>query len=143
MIKLPPDITFVIQIVSFLVFWLLMKRLLFTPVEHVLQARAARTLGERERAEAMRAEAAALTTEIDAALAEARLDGMSRAEEIRRQGELEERSVLERSRNEAAVLLSRERAITSAQVEAARAPLAADAERLADAVVVKVLGRAA
>lgn len=143
MIKLPPDITFVIQIVSFLLFWQLMKRMLFTPVERALQVRAARTVGDRERAEAMQAEAAVLGAEIDAALAEARLDGMRRVEEIHRQNESEERSILERSRTEAAAVLARERAVTSAQVDAARAPLAADAERLAGAVVVKVLGRAA
>ena len=143
MIQLPPDYTFYIQLVSFLIFWQLMRWALFTPVQDVLRARAERTTGARVRAESLTAEAWALTVEVDAALAEARAEGHRQGEEIRRRSEAEAQRIVERYRNEAMALLERERAMTTSQVEAARVPLRQDAERLDGDVVAKLLGRAA
>lgn len=142
MIKLPPDITFVIQIVSFLVFWQLMKWVLFTPVQAALRARAARTTGDKSRAETLRTEATGLLAEVDAALKDARLEAMRVTEDVRRRSEAEEQEILTRYRERAAALLERERAVTTAQVETARAPLRGEAERFATSVVARVLGRA-
>ena len=143
MIKLPPDWTFVAQIVCFLVFWQLMRWPLIGPVQRALEARAARTKGDRARAEELRAEAATLTARIDAELGEGRREGAREAEDIRRRAEAEEQSILGRYRDKALALLERERAATAEQVAAARAPLRAEADRLAGAVVAKVLGRPA
>ena len=143
MIELPPDITFVIQVVSFVIFWQVMRLLLFIPVQNVLDARAERTLGDRARAETVRAQAAARQGEVAAALGEARRQGTREGEAIRRQGEAEEREIVARYRSEAVALLERERAATDVQIAAARGPLKAEAERLAAGVVAKVLGRAA
>ncbi len=143
MIKLPPDITFVIQLVGFVVFWQLMRVLLFTPMQQALKTRNERTGGSRTRAEAIIVEAAELDTSIQAKLTEAKREGAQRADEIRRGAEVEEHAILERHRIEAAALLERERALTDAQVAAARGPLEAEATRLAEDVVRHVLGRAA
>ena len=143
MIKLPPDITFVIQVVSFLIFWQIMKWVLFTPVQSVLEARAARTSGARAHAQALQAETQAQAAEIDVVLGQARQQGMREAEEIRGRSEAQERAVLDRARADALALLERERAITRAQLDAAREPLRTDVERLAGWVIAKVLGRPA
>jgi F-type H+-transporting ATPase subunit b len=143
MIKLPPDWTFVAQIVCFLVFWQLMRWAVFEPVQRVLEGRAARTTGDRARAEALRVEAEALAACVEAELAEGRREGAREADEIRRRAEAEEQAILARYRAEARAVLERERAATSTQVAAARAPLRADADRLGASVVAKLLGRAA
>ena len=143
MIKLPPDWTFLAQLVSFLVFWQFMKWALFGPVQRVLEARAARTTGNHARAETLRTEVAALTAEVDAELNEGRRAGAREAEEIRRRAEAQEQAILTRYRDEAQQLVERERASIRQQVEAVRAPLRSEAERLASNVVTKVLGRAA
>lgn len=143
MIKLPPDITFVIQLVTFVVFWQLMKVLLFTPMQQALKRRAESTDGARTRAEALIAESAQIDVSIQAGLAEARKLGASQAEEIRRAGEAEEHGILDRYRSQATDLLDRERASTEAQVRETRTPLQGEASRLADSVVTRVLGRAA
>ena len=143
MIKLPPDITFVIQLVGFVVFWQLMRVILFTPMQAALKKRAEGTVGVRARAESMSAEAADIEQRIQSALADARREAAKRAEEIRRNSEAEEHAILERHRGEAAALLERERTSTEAQVREARAPLEAEADRLAERVVTRVLGRAA
>ena len=143
MIKLPPDITFVIQLVGFVVFWQLMRVLLFTPMEQALKARAVRTSGARDRADALTTEAAEIDATIQAGLAAAKKEGADRADDIRRQAESTEHGIVARYRDEAAALLERARGETRAQVETARAPLASEASRLADSVVRRVLGRAA
>ena len=143
MIKLPPDITFVIQLVGFVVFWQLMRVLIFLPMQQALKRRAQQTGGARVKAEGLIAEAAQVDTSIEAALAEARRDGAARADEIRRRAEAEEHAVATRYRDEASSLLDRERGLTTSQVQSARAPLESEATRLADDVVRRVLGRAA
>lgn len=143
MIKLPPDITFIIQLVSFVVFWQLLRVMLVEPMQRVLAARAERTSGARTRAESVTAEAAQLAASIEAGLADAKRAGSREAEEIRRRAEGDEQAILSRYRDEAATVLERERVLTASQVDAARAPLDAEATRLAESVVRKVLGRAA
>jgi F-type H+-transporting ATPase subunit b len=142
-IKLPPDITFVIQLVGFVVFWQLMRVLIFSPMQQALKVRAEKTGGARTRAEALVAEAAQIEATVQAGLAEAKKDGAQRADEIRRRAEGEEQAIVARYRGEAAALLEKERAQTEAQVSSARAPLDSEAARLAENVVRRVLGRAA
>jgi F0F1-type ATP synthase membrane subunit b/b' len=142
-IKLPPDITFLIQVVSFLIFWALMRVLVFLPAERALARRRERTAGAQSQAEALRTEAAGLVAERRAAIDAARTEGMQQADQIRRRAEAEEHEVLARHHATAQELLERERAATAAQVEAARGPLRAQAQTLAAEIVVKVLGRAA
>ena len=143
MIKLPPDITFVIQLVGFVVLWQLMRVIIFVPMQQVLKMRAERIGGARTRAEALVAEAAQVDTSIETGLAEAKKDGAQRAEEIRRRAEANEQAILTRYRGEATTLLRRERALTESQVSSARAPLESEAARLAESVGRRVLGRAA
>jgi F-type H+-transporting ATPase subunit b len=142
-IKLPPDITFVIQLVAFVVLWQVLRVVLFVPMQKALKVRAERTEGSRMRAEALLAEAAQIEASIQAGLAEAKKDGALRADEIRRRAETEEHAILARYRGQAAALLERERALTDAQISSARAPLEAEAARLAGSIVQQVLGRAA
>jgi F-type H+-transporting ATPase subunit b len=142
-IKLPPDITFVIQLVGFVVFWQLMRVIIFIPMQQALKARAERTVGARARADELIAEASQLNASVQAGLAEAKKEAALRADEIRRRAEADEHVIMARYRAEAATVLERERALTESQVAGARAPLDAEAARLADDVVRRVLGRAA
>jgi F0F1-type ATP synthase membrane subunit b/b' len=142
-IKLPPDITFVIQLVGFVVLWQVLRVVLFVPMQQALKVRAERTGGARTRAAAFVAEAAQIEASIQAGLTEAKRDGALLADEIRRRAEAEEQTILARHRGEAASLLERERALTDSQISSARAPLESEAARLAGSVVQRVLGRAA
>jgi len=142
-IKLPPDITFLIQLVTFVVFWQVMRVLLFQPVQRALEARKLQTTGARREAEGLEAEATSIRSQIASRLEEARLRGAAEAEEIRRRGESREREILGRYHDQAAALLENERSITANQVHTVRAPLHAEAERIAETVVAKILGRTA
>lgn len=143
MIKLPPDISFLIQLVVFVAFWQLMRVIIFLPMQRALKTRAERTRGARERAETLIVEAAQLQASFEAGLTEAKRAGARQAEEIRRRAEAEEQVIVSRYRAEAAAVLERERALTESQVVAVRVPLQSEAARLAADVVRRVLGRAA
>ena len=143
MIKLPPDITFIIQLVGFVILWQLMRVIIFVPMQRALSTRVERTAGARVRADALIAEAVGIDASIEAGLAGARKDGAARADEIRRRAEVDEQAILTRYSGEAAAVLERERALIESQVSSARAPLESEAARLAESVVWRVLGRAA
>ncbi len=144
MIELPPDWKTVFTVIAaFVVFWQVMGWAVFLPAQRTLKARAERTIGDRARAQALGAEAGTITANIEAQLSEGRREGMRAADGIRRAAETNEQSILGRYRDQALALLERERSATDAQVAAARAPLRAEAERLAAGVVAKVLGRSA
>jgi len=143
LIKLPPDITFLIQIVSFLIFWGLMRMILFKPVQEALAKRGVQTTGATERAAELHADAERLQAEAAVKLTAARDGGTAAAVEIKKNAERDEQAILERFATEATALLEKERAVTASQVEEVKAPLRADAEALADEVVARVLGRAA
>lgn len=137
------NITLVIQLVGFVIFWRLMRAIIFVPMQRALKTRAEQTGGARTRADALIAEAVEIDASIEAGLAEAKKDGAARADEIRRRAEGDEQAILTRYRGEAATVLERERALTDSQVSSARAPLESEAARLAQSVVRRVLGRAA
>ena len=143
MIKIPPDITFVIQLVGFVVFWQLMRVLLFTPMQQALKTRAERTDGARTRAEALVAEAAQIAASIQTGLAEAKKDGARRAEDWASdllEGEgMRSWNAIGSSRRRSSSANARSRTRRSSR----RGPLETEASRLAENVVRRVLGRAA
>ena len=72
MLTFPPDSSFLIQIVLFILLWIGLKRLLFDPVMHVLEARDARTSGLNREAAAMKASAEQSAAEYERRMHEVR-----------------------------------------------------------------------
>ena len=72
MLTFPPDISFVVQVVSLLVLWFGLKRLIFDPTQSVLEERAARTSGARQAAAETRASADRRAAEYEAQIAATR-----------------------------------------------------------------------
>lgn len=140
MIAFPPDITFVIQIVSFLVLWLGLKRLIFDPVLAVIDERSARTTGVREEAAQLRLNAEAAETDFDGRMLQVREDVGRQTDASRTATEEEERQVLATAREQAAATLKAQRDQIRSQANAARAELAGEAGQLAQLIVAKVVG---
>ena len=84
MLTLPPDFTFLVQFGTFGVLVLVLSRLLFAPFLEVLAERAARTIGDVEKAAASRAEVAALSARVDAELAKARADAKAEVDAVKK-----------------------------------------------------------
>jgi F-type H+-transporting ATPase subunit b len=141
MLTFPPDISFLIQIASFLVLWFALKRLLFDPVLHVLEEREARTTGARKQAAADRAQADLSAAEYERRMHDVRLALVADAEAARNAARAEERRVVTEARDHANAQLTRLRESLAAQVQAAAPVVTAEAEGLAARIVEQVVGR--
>lgn len=141
MLQLPPDETFYVEIVLFLVFAFALAKLIWTPTLHVLEEREKRTHGAQEEAARMQVEAAALEKTMQASIEQARVAGNDAGDSLRRDAEAEERRELEAAQADAARLLDDVRRRVAAEAEQARAELRGQAEALARAAAGKILGR--
>ncbi|HVM97426.1 MAG TPA: ATP synthase F0 subunit B [Candidatus Acidoferrales bacterium] len=141
MLTLPPDFTFVIQLVSFLILWMGMKRLLFDPMIQVLEQREARTAGARQTAAELRAAAEGSAADYDRRLQEVRVKVGAEAQSSRATIEAEERKRIGEARDQAAAQLAQLRESLARQTEEARAGIAAEAQTMAAQMVERVVGR--
>src|SRR5437867_2016497 len=101
MLKIPPDYTFVLQILIFVVFWLLMKRLWVDPALRILHERSRRSEGAIREAESLQAEAERMRAAHAAALDEAKGEAQREMQEIVRHAEVEQQRLIGEARAEA------------------------------------------
>ncbi len=141
MLTFPPDLTFVIQIVSFLVLWFGLKRLLFDPVLHVLEERESRTAGVRRQAAEVAAAAETSAAEYGRRMQEIRLALAAEADATHTAVQAEERRLLSEARDQANAQLARLRERLSTQTLAARPAVALEASDLAARILERVVGR--
>jgi F-type H+-transporting ATPase subunit b len=141
MLTFPPDISFVIQIVSFIILWVGLKRLLFDPFIQVLETRESRTTGANREAVTMKAEAAQSAAEYERRMHEVRQSLAVDAETARQATQTEERRVLSESREQASTQLTQLRDNLRRQAEAVRPTLATEARDLAAQMFERVVGR--
>ena len=142
MLKIPPDYTFLLEIVLFVALWLVLKRLWFDPALRVIRERAARSEGAIAEARAVQADAERLRSEHAGALDQARGEAQREMQEMMRTAETEQKRLLDDARNDARRTLGDARVRIAEEVEDARRTLRAEAETIAQEVVRKVLGRA-
>lgn len=141
MLTFPPDITFAIQVASFFILWLGLKRLLFDPVIHVLEAREARTTGLRAEAAGLRTAAEGAAREYAHRMHEIRSQLAAEAEQQRTATQSDERQLITAARQQASTELLQVREQLHREAEAARASLAAEAQDLAVRMLERVSGR--
>jgi len=141
MLTFPPDISFVFQIVLFIVLWVGLKRLLFDPVLHVLETRDARTSGLNREATAMKASAEQSAAEYERRMAAARLQISAQAEAQRAAAHTEERQLTAAARQEASSRLMQLRETLAGEAEAARGAIAAEARDLSVRMFERAVGK--
>lgn len=142
MLEIPPEPAFYVWIVVFFAFAACLKPLILTPSQEVLAKRAEKTSGAQAEARAMRSEVQAMGEEFDRKLSEARLAGASGGDEIRREAEERERTILDQARADAAGTLETIRSEIASERDTARSSLEGDARDLARIAADKILGRA-
>ena len=143
MLTFPPDISFVVQIVSFLVLWFGLKRLLFDPTLKVLDERERRTAGAQKAAAELRETATSAAADYDQRLHDIRLKLAGETEAARNAIQTDERKVLADAREQATAQLSQLRERLTRQVGEARPALASEAAALAQQMTDRLLGRPA
>ena len=106
MLTLPPDFTFVIQLGTFLVLFLVLSKLLFAPFVELLAEREARTTGDIASAAASRAEVQTLLAHVDAELARARAGATAEVDAIRAKTREEAAELFRAAQNDASARLA-------------------------------------
>lgn len=142
MLAIPPDFTFIVQIISFFILWMGLKRLVWDPMLVVLEQREERTRGARRLADELRATADVSAGEYERRVQEVRSAVVSESQTARANVETEERRILDAARTQASTQLAQLRDNLSKQAESARGGIASEAQGLARDMVQRVVGRA-
>ncbi len=141
MLAFPPDFTFLIQIVSFLILWQLLRKLAWEPMLAVLQEREERTAGNRRRAEALRGEAQESQRRYEEEMGRARARMHAEVSKVRAQIQEQERAAIQLARREASERLAAQRAALAKEAEAVRVAFAEQAQELSRVIAARLLGR--
>ena len=135
------DLSLVLQIVLFLVFWAILRRVLFAPMGRLMEERERRTEGVQQQARAMLEEGKQLQAEYEAAIAKARTEGEAIKSEIRAEAARARDRIIAQGHEAAAQTTESVRAEIRRELEDARKTVAQEAESLAYEMAEKVLGR--
>jgi F-type H+-transporting ATPase subunit b len=138
-----PDLSVLWVIFFVLVLTILLDRLLFRPLQGVMQQRAEATRSARALAERSATEARAATEEFERKTAAARAGIYRQMDEMRKTALAERSEILTRTRAEAEAEIAAASAQLQAETEEARRRLAADADALGAAAAERILGRRA
>jgi len=143
MLAFPPDITFVIQLVSFFVLLLVLNRLLFQPFADLLAERSSRTEGAKAEATRDQAEAQALAQRVETELDRARSKALAEADAIRRETRERETAIYTEAKSAGAARLAILREEIAKERDQALRALREDAKTLAAGMVEAVFGPSA
>ncbi len=143
MLTFPPDITFVIQLLSFFLLLFLLKGMLFDPFQELLVVREQRTEGDAQLAVNETAEAEALAKKVELELAKAREEAMGEVDTLRRATKEEEAALFAGAREASSRKLAEMRSEIAGARESASQALRAEASALAEDMAAAVLGQGA
>ncbi|UFS72288.1 ATP synthase F0 subunit B [Geomonas sp. RF6] len=135
------DITFVIQLVNFLVLMLLLNQFLYKPVRKVLAQRTAEISGAKEKSAAVDAEVQEKMAEYEARLRAIRSSAADERGALKKEAVAQETAILEKAKDEATEKVSAIKARVAKEAEDARQLLKDSAQTLSAEICEKVLGR--
>jgi F-type H+-transporting ATPase subunit b len=135
------DYSVLIQIVAFVILWLLLSKLLFQPFRRLLEEREARMEGARETAEALMAETERWRAQYESRMAKARDEGEAAKQAILAEAGRAREQMLIEAREKAAGLLQASRREVAAEIEKTRRFLGEEAQAAAREIAAKILGR--
>lgn len=143
MLAFPPDISFVYQIVSFVILFAGLKHLIFDPMLRVIEERERRTTGAKRVAADLRSDSDRQAAEYEAKMQQVRLELSASTDSARAVIATEERGIVGAARTQTAAELSELRVRLARQSEEARPQLGRDARDLAGQMFERVVGRPA
>jgi F-type H+-transporting ATPase subunit b len=140
-IKVDFDKTFLIQLVLFVALTLILKPLLFDPMLKLFEEREKLTDGAKAQARKMDEKSATALAEYETAMAKARAAANVERERVRSEGLKREAEILASMRASTTKVLEEGKKTAQSEAQRARASLKADAPKLAEELVERVLGR--
>jgi F-type H+-transporting ATPase subunit b len=143
-LDLTPNYSFFIQLITFVVLWQGLKRLVFEPFLRVLDEREKRTVAAKAEAERLLVEVERTRSEYEQSLHRLRVEMAQEAASARNAAQEEGQRALAAARAAANEEMMRMRTQVAAQVDAARSSLATQAEAIAQEMLARVVnGKAA
>ena len=142
MLKIPPDSTFVAQIIVFVALFLVLRRWWFGPAMAVIGERRRRSEGSIAEAQAIQLEVERLRSQHQAALSETRAQAQREVQEMIRRAEAEQARVIEEAVEESQRFLTDVRSRIAGEVVEARRGLEDQIQDMAREVARLIAGRA-
>jgi F-type H+-transporting ATPase subunit b len=141
-VRLVPDGTLLIHIALILIMIWVLNRTLFRPINRVIEARERNKGGHSSEAQEILKNIGEKQSRIEAAMLEARSEGYELIERERAQAVVVRQEKIGAVKEEVAGLVERENAELNNQTVAARATIAAEAERMAERISSSILKQA-
>jgi F-type H+-transporting ATPase subunit b len=135
------DVTFVGQIVLFILLFLVLKPLLFDPMLNLFEERERRTGGAKDDARALYADADEKMAKYETQVAVVKRKAGDERDRIRQEGQKREQAILAKVRTETDAMLEEGRARISKEREALKTELGTMSHQLARDIATRVLGR--
>lgn len=133
--------TVLVQVVSFLVLWFLLNKILFKPFLGLLEERERKTEGVKTESASLTEEGERLRAEYEEKISRARDEGRAVKESILQEARQQRERILGQAREEAAGLLERVRQEVQNELSKERELAAREAEAVAQEMAGKILGR--
>ncbi len=143
MLAFPPDISFVYQVVSFVILLAGLKQLIFDPMLRVIEERERRTTGAKHAAADLRSDSERQAAEYEAKMQQVRLELSASTDSARAAIANEERGIVGAARTQTGAELTELRGRLARESEEARPQLSRDARDLAAQMFERVVGRPA
>jgi F-type H+-transporting ATPase subunit b len=140
-IQLVPDGTIFLHIAIILVMIFILNRMLFRPINRVLEEREGHTRGRSNEARDMVKRVGEAISKYEQSLREARSENYQLLERQQSEAAEERRRKVAQVRQEVDGLLAEQKGLISDQAEAARANLETDARQMAATISAQILGR--
>jgi F-type H+-transporting ATPase subunit b len=135
------NLSFVFQVVNFLLLLLILNIFLFKPIRKVLSDRESELTGSREKAAAVDKDVAEKMAAYESRLKEIKGKGSEERESLKKEAAVEEAKLLEAARAEAGATLSTIKQRVAKEAADARTALQEQARGLSLEICQKVLGR--
>ena len=135
------DLSFVIQLINFLVLILVLNVFLYKPLRRVLADRKAQLTGAKARALQVDEEVALKMAEYEERLKAMKAETGAERGELKKEAQVQEAAILEKARTEATQSLESIKAKVAKEAAEARAMLQEQARALSGEICEKVLGR--
>lgn len=139
---LTPNLSLFVQVITFIILWVGLKKLMFDPVLAVLDERKRRTSGALEEVGTVHRRVDEARANYDRATRDARLVLSQEMQADRAAAQIESSKIIDAARNEEAAATLTLRATVEKQVAEARATLAVEAAQFASAMLARVTGGA-
>jgi F-type H+-transporting ATPase subunit b len=133
--------TFFIELISFLIFLYLINRMMFRPLQGVMQERDQHMSGLSQSIEDARQKIRELNQQLESQEKEAVDEANRQRTEMEDQGAKQAEAVLAESRKQISAIQSENQREVDAQIAAARDRLQTEAERIAEEMMEKILDR--